>query len=46
MIGRARDRIKRFYLGIKAMKHIISEIPQSEMKIPYNSNKIKINKII
>ena len=33
MIGRASDKIKRFDLGIRAMKHIISEIPQSEMKL-------------
>jgi glycosyltransferase involved in cell wall biosynthesis len=40
MIGRANDRIKRFDLGIKAMKHIISDIPQSEMKIISSLNKI------
>jgi glycosyltransferase involved in cell wall biosynthesis len=33
MIGRGDDRIKRFDLGIKAMKHIISEVSQCEMKI-------------
>ena len=33
MIGRGDDKTKRFDLGIKAMKHIASEIPQSEMKI-------------
>lgn len=33
MIGRANDRIKRFGLGIRSMKYIISEVPQSEMKI-------------
>ena len=33
MIGRANDRIKRFDLGIKAMKYISSQIPQSELKI-------------
>ena len=33
MIGRANDRTKRFDLGIKAMKFIISEVSQSEMKI-------------
>ena len=38
MIGRGDDRTKRFDLGIKAMKHIVSEIPQSEMKMPYSSN--------
>jgi glycosyltransferase involved in cell wall biosynthesis len=40
MIGRANDRIKRFDLGIRAMKHIISDIPQSEMKIISSLNKI------
>ena len=40
MIGRADDRIKRFDLGIRAMKYIISEIPQSEMKIISSLNKI------
>ena len=33
MIGRGDDRTKRFDLGIKTMKYIVSEIPQSEMKI-------------
>ena len=33
MIGRAEDKLKRFELGIKAMKYIIKEIPNSEMKI-------------
>lgn len=33
MIGRANDGIKRFDLGIKAMKYISSQIPQSELKI-------------
>ena len=33
MIGRGSDPIKRFELGISAMKHIISEIPKCEMKI-------------
>ena len=33
MIGRAYDRIKRFDLGIRAMKYISSQIPQSELKI-------------
>ena len=48
MIGRARDRIKRFDLGIRAMKHIISEVPQSEMKIissiKKNDNLLKLTK--
>ena len=33
MIGRADDEMKRFELGIIAMKRIIKEIPTSEMKI-------------
>ena len=33
MIGRANDKIKRFELGIRAMKHIISEVSQSELKL-------------
>ena len=33
MIGRGDDKTKRFDLGIKSMKHIISEVSQSEMKI-------------
>ena len=33
MIGRANDILKRFDLGIKAMKYIIREIPECEMKI-------------
>ena len=33
MIGRAEDKLKRYDLGIKAMKYIIKEIPDSEMKI-------------
>ena len=33
MIGRASDKKKRFGLGIKAMKYIIKEIPESELKI-------------
>jgi glycosyltransferase involved in cell wall biosynthesis len=33
MIGRGDDKTKRFDLGIKAMKHIISEVSQCEMKI-------------
>lgn len=39
MIGRGNDRLKRFDLGIKAMKHIISEVSQSEMKIISSLNK-------
>ena len=33
MIGRASDKYKRFELGIKAMKYIVKEIPQSKMII-------------
>ena len=33
MIGRASDKKKRFDLGIKAMKYIIKQIPESELKI-------------
>lgn len=40
MIGRGNDGIKRFDLGIKAMKQVVSEIPQSEMKIISSLNKI------
>ena len=31
MIGRGNDKNKRFDLGIKAMKYIVHEVPQSEM---------------
>ena len=34
MIGRGDDKFKRFDLGIKAMKFIVNDIPQSEMKLP------------
>ena len=33
MLGRANDILKRFDLGIKAMKYILKEIPECEMKI-------------
>ena len=33
MIGRADDKLKRFDLGIKAMKYIIKEVPDCKMKI-------------
>ena len=33
MIGRGYDKLKRFYLGIEAMKYIVKEIPNCEMKI-------------
>ena len=40
MIGRGDDKTKRFDLGIKSMKHIISEVSQSEMKIISSLNNI------
>ena len=40
MIGRGDDRYKRFDLGIKAMKYIINEVPQSEMKLISQLNKL------
>ena len=40
MIGRAGDKNKRFDLGIKAMKYIIIEIPESELKIISKLNRI------
>ena len=33
MIGRGEDIMKRFDLGIKAMKYIVKEVPDCEMKI-------------
>ena len=33
MIGQASDKMKRFDLGIKAMKYIIQAVPNCEMKI-------------
>ena len=39
MVGRSEDPIKRYDIGIKAMKNIIKEIPDSEMKIISNINK-------
>ena len=33
MVGRAGDKNKRFDLGVKAMKYIIKEIPDSQLKI-------------
>ena len=33
MIGRAYDKYKRFDLGIKAMKYIIKEVPESQLKV-------------
>jgi len=36
MIGRGSDRMKRFDLGVKAMRHIIKIIPTCDMKIISN----------
>ena len=33
MIGRANDRMKRFDLGLKAMKYIVKKVPESQMLI-------------
>ena len=46
MIGRASDPIKRYDLGIKAMKEIIKEIPECIMNIvsSANSNLVKLIK--
>ena len=33
MIGRAYDKMKRFYLGIDAMKYIVKEVPDCKMII-------------
>lgn len=33
MIGRAYDKSKRLELGVKAMKYIVKELPECEMKI-------------
>jgi hypothetical protein len=41
MIGRGDDKFKRFDLGIKAMKFIVNDIPQSEMKLISNLNTFK-----
>lgn len=47
MIGRASDKRKRFILGIKAMKYISKEIPESEMKIISKKNNIhKLIKLV
>ena len=37
MIGRANDRMKRFDLGVKAMKYIVDEVPDSQMLIISNT---------
>ena len=39
MVGRSEDPIKRYDIGIKAMKNIIKEVPESEMKIISKINK-------
>lgn len=41
MIGRGNDKNKRFDIGIKAMKYIIKEIPECELKIISTLNGIK-----
>jgi hypothetical protein len=41
MIGRGNDRIKRFEIGIKAMKYIANEIPECEMKIISKTDNLK-----
>ena len=47
MIGRASDRFKRFELGIQAMKYIVNEIKDCEMRIISDLNKLeKLNKLI
>jgi glycosyltransferase involved in cell wall biosynthesis len=38
MIGRANDRMKRFDLGLKAMKYIVEKVPESQMLIISNFN--------
>ena len=48
MIGRGDDPLKRFDLGIKAMKYIIKEIPECEMNIlsiPQNNYEILIKNL-
>ena len=40
MIGRSNDKMKRFKLGIEAMKYITKVIPNSQMKIISNSDNI------
>ena len=41
MIGRGNDKNKRFDIGIKAMKYIIKEIPECELKIISTLNGIR-----
>ena len=45
MIGRGDDKSKRFTFGIRAMKFIIKEIPESKMNILSNNDKILDNLI-
>ena len=42
MIGRLDDKLKRFDLGIKAMKYIIKEVPDCKMKIVSSFNKFSL----
>ena len=46
MIGRIEDPVKRFELGIKAMKIIIKEIPGCKMKIISSNNNMKFKSLI
>ena len=46
MIGRIEDPVKRFELGIRAMKIIIKEFPDCTMKIISSNKKKKFNKLI
>ena len=46
MIGRADDRLKRFYLGIQALEYIVKEIPETQMKIVANITSIGLIKNI
>ena len=43
MIGRGDDKRKRFDLGIRAMKNIVKEIHDSNMKIISDTKNLKIN---
>jgi hypothetical protein len=40
MIGRGKDKLKRYYLGIKAMEYIKMYIPECKMKIVSNISQI------
>ena len=46
MIGRIEDPVKRFELGIRAMKIIIKEFPDCTMKIISSNKKKKFKKLI